>query len=411
MILSSSAAVAGCGSESTPESRYGWYHAVVSFDAARKEPLPFFLYLPGPGEKALVVNGEENIPAVHRWTDRRVEVSLAYYEWQIEARVDSRGVLVGELVATHPVFDVDLIEGESHMSLPLRARRVARPDPLMRFDLDGDGPPAAFAGTWRIVPEHPLDHSQRIGVSYKAVLKQEGTVVSGDIILDTGDLRYLGGNARGKTMVMGTLDGSHFVTMHADLAAPDHMTGEIFLNRERTRFTATRARSLPYTEVQPPLVDVDLNGWNLPALDQERYRGKPVILEFFGTWCSSCNDAVPLFKELYERYRPQGLEILGVSVEMSEDMGYVVPLVERYRKRHDIRWETIAVTDYTHFQDELMRPFPDSFALPLTIFFRRDGSAEAVRAGFIGPASPEDHATMRAEFDRLAQAIVASKPP
>ncbi len=49
------------------------------------------------------------------------------------------------------------------------------------------------------------------------------------------------------------------------------------------------------------------------------FRGKYVLLDFWGTWCSGSRDDLPYFKEAYEKYRAQGFEILGVDAEESRD--------------------------------------------------------------------------------------------
>jgi peroxiredoxin len=47
----------------------------------------------------------------------------------------------------------------------------------------------------------------------------------------------------------------------------------------------------------------------------EQYRGKLVLLCFWGSWCGDCQAEVPYIAEAYAKFRAKGLEALGVSVD------------------------------------------------------------------------------------------------
>lgn len=44
------------------------------------------------------------------------------------------------------------------------------------------------------------------------------------------------------------------------------------------------------------------------------YRGKPVWLNFWGSWCPPCRAEMPELQAAYEQLRPKGLEILAISL-------------------------------------------------------------------------------------------------
>ena len=64
-----------------------------------------------------------------------------------------------------------------------------------------------------------------------------------------------------------------------------------------------------------------MKGQNLPPLTLEfpdgkiDVKGKPVILEFWATWCAPCRKGIPHLNALYKKYKSQGLEIIGITKE------------------------------------------------------------------------------------------------
>jgi thiol-disulfide isomerase/thioredoxin len=59
----------------------------------------------------------------------------------------------------------------------------------------------------------------------------------------------------------------------------------------------------------------DINGepWEL----RTNRKGKLVLLDFWGTWCSHCKVAMPTLKGLQQQYGPAGLEVIGIAYENS----------------------------------------------------------------------------------------------
>jgi thiol-disulfide isomerase/thioredoxin len=60
--------------------------------------------------------------------------------------------------------------------------------------------------------------------------------------------------------------------------------------------------------------------WTLPDLEGRNVslqdlRGKPVVLDFWATWCTPCEFQIPILNEVYERYRDR-VEIVGVAVDV-----------------------------------------------------------------------------------------------
>jgi peroxiredoxin len=45
------------------------------------------------------------------------------------------------------------------------------------------------------------------------------------------------------------------------------------------------------------------------------YKGRPLIVDFWATWCEPCKVEIPWFEKLHDQYAKDGLEILGVSTD------------------------------------------------------------------------------------------------
>jgi peroxiredoxin len=60
------------------------------------------------------------------------------------------------------------------------------------------------------------------------------------------------------------------------------------------------------------------------------YRGKVVLLNFWATWCPPCIQEMPSMQRLYARLAPQGLVVLGVSLD-EDGAKRVIPFLARLK--------------------------------------------------------------------------------
>lgn len=53
--------------------------------------------------------------------------------------------------------------------------------------------------------------------------------------------------------------------------------------------------------------------------DLSRYQGKVVVLDFWASWCGPCRRSFPWLNEMHAKYEDQGLVIIGVNLDHSEE--------------------------------------------------------------------------------------------
>lgn len=54
------------------------------------------------------------------------------------------------------------------------------------------------------------------------------------------------------------------------------------------------------------------------TLTDEDLRGKPVVVNFWASWCIPCREEAPLLERTWRRYRDDGVVFLGVNIKDSE---------------------------------------------------------------------------------------------
>lgn len=76
------------------------------------------------------------------------------------------------------------------------------------------------------------------------------------------------------------------------------------------------------------LYDLNGNTW-----EYRNHQGKLVLLDFWGTWCMPCLQALPHLKTLHQQYAGHGLEIVGIAYEHEASPRTQVERVENIRNR------------------------------------------------------------------------------
>ncbi len=66
------------------------------------------------------------------------------------------------------------------------------------------------------------------------------------------------------------------------------------------------------------------------------YRGKVVWINFWATWCPPCKDEMPAMQTLYERYRDQGLVILGIDYTIADPVEDVRNFLDQVKVTYPI---------------------------------------------------------------------------
>lgn len=77
--------------------------------------------------------------------------------------------------------------------------------------------------------------------------------------------------------------------------------------------SATRGKATALNDKLAP--DFTLRNLKGDWVTLSDFRGQPVVLNFWATWCAPCRAEIPHLEELYTKYKDQGLVVLGANTE------------------------------------------------------------------------------------------------
>ncbi len=84
----------------------------------------------------------------------------------------------------------------------------------------------------------------------------------------------------------------------------------------------------PRTEREAP--DFSLKDINGNTVNLKDFQGKPVLLNFWATWCEPCKEELPSMQRLYETLSSQGIEVVAISIDR-KNLDRVKKYVDEYK--------------------------------------------------------------------------------
>ncbi len=415
--------LAGCGTDSdsgqeTADSTStesvslsGQWRGVLSSPGGEL-PFLFELHETSGAYRAVITNGDEAAPVSSvAINGNEIEIDFDWYDSEIIATLsDDRSVMKGRWRKTSADKDT-VLDFAATRGVPVRfmPQQGSANDAVSLEGVNIDG-------SWRV--EFTDEDGTELAVGQ---FRQQGEILTGTFMTPTGDYRFLEGDFVNGLLRLSTFDGAHAFLFSASINADGSLTGD-FWSRDTYHATWQATSTRDVSDILPDawsMVEVttedkriafsfeDLDE-QMVSLSDDRFAGKPVLVNLFGSWCPNCNDEAPVLADIHRKYAPQGLEIIGLAFEYTGDVVRDREQVGKFRDRYGLEYPLLlaGMTDKAGAAETL--GFLDKVvAYPTTIFLDRNHDVVGIHSGFAGPGTGEYFDRLVAELNHQVEQLVA----
>jgi thiol-disulfide isomerase/thioredoxin len=134
---------------------------------------------------------------------------------------------------------------------------------------------------------------------------------------------------------------------------------------------AEEAPAPPTTRVPDRLPDIELRGTDGKVHRLADWKGKPLAVNFWATWCDPCRREIPLLKALRLEHAEDGLEIVGIAIDYADK-------VKKYASAQRISYPLLIGDDGGL---SAAAAFGMETVLPFTVFADREGRVVTIKVG------------------------------
>lgn len=273
-----------------------------------------------------------------------------------------------------------------------------------------------FEGKWEVYfsPE-TKNRSGAIGVFHHT---EQSNHVTGTFLTETGDYRYLEGMRTGNTLYLSAFDGSHAYLFVAGINAKKELEGvfysgsswqETWTAKKNPDFKLRDAEEISFAKNKDEKINFsfpDLEG-NMVSLNDKKFENKPVIIQVMGSWCPNCMDESIYLSSLYKTYNKEGLEIIALAFERTQDFEKAKNQVTRLKNRLKLDY-SVLITQQTGKAKagEVLPALNSITAFPTSIFLNKEHRIVKVHTGFSGPATGGEYELYKQRTENLVRSLL-----
>ena len=121
-------------------------------------------------------------------------------------------------------------------------------------------------------------------------------------------------------------------------------------------------------------IDIALASLDGPQRTLSEWAGKPLVVNFWATWCAPCRKEIPLLKALQTEYADQNLTVIGVAIDEMD-------AVTLYNNDAEFNYPVLVGEDSGYRVASAIGV--KNFYVPITAFVGRDGTVTRIHTGEI----------------------------
>jgi peroxiredoxin len=101
------------------------------------------------------------------------------------------------------------------------------------------------------------------------------------------------------------------------------------------------------------------------------YHGRPLVINFWATWCGPCKEEIPALVDLVNKYKASKLAVLGISIDdRPEDL-------KKFAADYKVNYPFLVGLGH----DELLEAYDAEFAVPISWFVDTAGCVTSKHTG------------------------------
>ena len=276
-----------------------------------------------------------------------------------------------------------------------------------RFLVSGQ-PSKNYTGRWDVYFKDGDEHA--IGL-----FNQDGNIVTGTFLTETGDYRYLAGNVdENNALYLSSFDGTHAYQFVGNLDKNEHITGVFYSGQSYQ--TNWQGKRNEYAALRDPdslsqLINTNPFSFDATAINGKKYhfnpqKNKGTIIQIMGSWCPNCIDETNYFKEIYSHYKALGFEFIAVAFELGKDKKEQLTRLKGFVKRCKVPY-TVLLGGKKSAEDALMvfSSLNKIMSFPTTIIIDKKGVVRRIHTGFSGPGTGIEFLNYKTDTEKLLNEI------